>query len=127
VGVPLALELFLLDAGEGARAPPGLTITTAWAIRAVPDEEEEEEEEERRDEEEEGEGKGGEQSAASSTDPAVAVAGVLAGVVLGPPSTLRAVFLRPGLFRVGARGAVAGGGGGAGQRVGVEALYVRAE
>ena len=109
VGTPLSLELFLSGADAGADS-----VTTAWSIRAAPEEEVEEEEGE----------VGGEDA---HTDPAVAAAGLLSGVRLSPSSSspLSLVFLRPGLFRVGGRAPrVEGGRAG---RVGLETLWVRAE
>jgi len=107
VGTPLSLELFLSGADASVDS-----VTTAWSIRAAPEEEVEEE---------------GEVGEDAHTDPAVAAAGLLSGVRLSPSSSypLSLVFLRPGLFRVGGRAPrVEGGRAG---RVGLETLWVRAE
>jgi hypothetical protein len=115
VGSPLPLELFV--SGDAAGATTAAPITAAWSIRAIP--------EDGVEEEDGGEADGGGASGgepAHQTDASVAVAGLVGGVALGPPSPLTAVFLRPGLFRVSA---VVGRG--AGGRVGADALFVRAE
>ena len=67
------------------------------SIRAIP--------EDGVEEEDGGEADGGGASGgepAHQTDASVAVAGLVGGVALGPPSPLTAVVLRPGLFRVSA-------------------------